>query len=361
MKKLVEQLIRSSPEHRIDMARYMETVLYHETEGYYRKTGEKIGRQGDFYTSASMHPVFGKVLAECFIEWCSRFQIQPSICELGAGGGTLAASVIEHWQATSRETFADLHYYVIEGSPYHRELIKKRIPGDGPLVVFDSLEAFVAKHRAFDGIFLSNEFFDALPVRVVENDGEALKEIAVTINEYGKLCETVVPLTDPTVVDWIDRYGYLPEKGQRIEIPIAMTEVLDQITASLKRGLVLTFDYGFTEKEAKHPSRRRGTLRGYYRHQLIGDVLAHPGNMDLTFHVPLDAYRKIMSDRDMMSVWSGTQRQFLLKNGIRSHLRQPEDTDPFSDARKQNRAVFNLISEAGMGHAFSVLLHKKKE
>ena len=50
-------------------------------------------------------------------------------------------------------------------------------------------------------------------------------------------------------------------------------------------GKLLTFDYGLTALEFLDPARLGGTLRGYARHQLQEDVLAHPGEQDITAHV----------------------------------------------------------------------------
>jgi len=38
----------------------MEEALYHPGLGYYTSDRNPIGRQGDFYTSSDLDPVFGK-------------------------------------------------------------------------------------------------------------------------------------------------------------------------------------------------------------------------------------------------------------------------------------------------------------
>ena len=54
---------------------------------------------------------------------------------------------------------------------------------------------------------------------------------------------------------------------------------------ALRAGKVLTFDYGRTALERINPGRPGGTLRGYSNHRLQQDVLANPGNQDITAHV----------------------------------------------------------------------------
>ena len=47
----------------IPFARFMELALYCPVYGYYESEKDKIGRAGDFYTSVSVGPLFGELLA----------------------------------------------------------------------------------------------------------------------------------------------------------------------------------------------------------------------------------------------------------------------------------------------------------
>src|SRR6185436_4266671 len=51
---------------------------------------------------------------------------------------------------------------------------------------------------------------------------------------------------------------------------------------ALRAGKLLTIDYGLTAMERLDPGRAGGTLRGYSRHRMQEDVLANPGNHDIT-------------------------------------------------------------------------------
>src|SRR6185436_4059437 len=54
---------------------------------------------------------------------------------------------------------------------------------------------------------------------------------------------------------------------------------------ALASGYLMTLDYGLTGDEFFQPQRKDGTLRSYQRHQLVPDVLAQPGEQDITAHV----------------------------------------------------------------------------
>src|SRR5438132_12285101 len=70
---------------------YMEEVL----RFYYSSPRNPIGRDGDFYTSADLDPVFGRLLAKQFEQWSGEFD-SFTIVELGAGKGLLARDILEY-------------------------------------------------------------------------------------------------------------------------------------------------------------------------------------------------------------------------------------------------------------------------
>ena len=47
---------------------FMERCLYTPNTGYYTGPREKIGREGDFFTSLDVHPVFGALIGAQVIE-----------------------------------------------------------------------------------------------------------------------------------------------------------------------------------------------------------------------------------------------------------------------------------------------------
>jgi SAM-dependent MidA family methyltransferase len=62
---------------------------------------------------------------------------------------------------------------------------------------------------------------------------------------------------------------------------------IQRIARHLHRGFVFTIDYGYTARESiRFP---HGTLMSYRRHQALEDVLADPGERDITAHVPFTA------------------------------------------------------------------------
>src|SRR5205823_762819 len=56
----------------ISFARFMELALYCPDYGFYEKERDNIGTRGDYYTSVTVGPLFGELLAFQFAEWFER-------------------------------------------------------------------------------------------------------------------------------------------------------------------------------------------------------------------------------------------------------------------------------------------------
>ena len=146
---------------------FMEEALYHPEFGYYNSARNPIGRQGDFYTSSDLDPIFGKLLARKFAQMASALGVSPeafTIVELGAGRGLLARQILQHHH---------FPYRILERSAAMRERQRESLQG------FD-VEWMEALPAGITGCVFSNEFFDALPVRRVICRNGALREIHVT-------------------------------------------------------------------------------------------------------------------------------------------------------------------------------------
>src|ERR1700751_2267383 len=147
MTDLVEQLQKRIREQGpLSFRDYMEEVL----RFYYASPGNPIGNKGDYYTSADLDPIFGKLLAGQFKEWSAAFD-SFSILELGAGKGLLARDILEHCK---------FPYFILERSPAMRAR-QQQLLRDYDVRWIDRLP------EGFMGCIFSNEFFDALPVHRV--------------------------------------------------------------------------------------------------------------------------------------------------------------------------------------------------
>src|SRR5882762_1768345 len=105
----IEQLVRQeiTAHGPISFARFMELALYCPKIGYYERDGRVIGFGGDFYTSASIGPLFGQLLAAQFAFWSVDFASRPLFCvEAGAHDGSLALAILK-WPGKKQPELLD--------------------------------------------------------------------------------------------------------------------------------------------------------------------------------------------------------------------------------------------------------------
>jgi SAM-dependent MidA family methyltransferase len=309
----------------------MEEVLYHPEYGYYCSTRNPIGREGDFYTSSDLDPVFGKLLAQKFAEMAETIGVAPhefSIVELGAGRGLLAREILRH---------CSFPYLILERSAAMWARQRENLQGTNVTWVEELPSGVV-------GCVFSNEFFDALPVhRIVRRDG-ILREIYVTAG----LTEIEGALQAPMDLPIAE--------GQLADISTESAEWIRKIGNSLDRGYHLAIDYGYGDREFY--ARPHGTLMCYWQHQLVEDPYVRVGEQDITAHVNFSELMRAGHEVGLQTETFTTQMDFLIRLGV---LKELEDLAPARDAETLQRimSIKKLVLPDGMGERFKVLIQRK--
>ncbi len=299
----------------------MEEVL----RFYYSSPRNPIGTDGDFYTSADLDPIFGRLLAKQFEQWAAEFD-SFTVVELGAGKGLLARDILGHRR---------FPYMILERSPAMRarqqELLKNY-----DVTWIDELP------HGITGCIFSNEFFDALPVHRVVRRGGVVKEIYVTEN----FDEVEGDLQKPIEVPIAD--------GQRADINLEAREGVRRIAASLDRGYHVAVDYGYLRDEFY--AQPHGTLMCYWRHQAVENPYIRIGEQDMTAHVN---FSDLMDEPFLETVLFTTQMDYLIRLGI---LDEMEKLATAGEAASMQRLIRmkKLILPGSMGERFKVLVQTKR-
>jgi SAM-dependent MidA family methyltransferase len=296
-------------------ARYMELCLYHPEFGYYMQARERTGKEGDYFTSSDMHPIFARLMARQAAEMWETLGQPPHFTwvEMGAGRGLFAVDFLRWVSSMSPDFFQSLEYIVIEPGARQRALVLGRL----------ETEPFAARIRALPslgeiepvtGCFFSNELVDAFPVSVVTRDAGKLKEIYVGA-EGEELKEKLGPISDSGVAAAVARYAPQLEEGHRMEVSRRAAEWVSTVAAKLTRGFVLTIDYGDLAKFLYTPERRRGTLLAYRGHAVSEDFYSAPGEQDLTAQVNFSALIDAGKESGLECTGFTTQERFLMALG----------------------------------------------
>jgi SAM-dependent MidA family methyltransferase len=330
----------------ITFARFMELSLYCPQLGYYEQIANTPGRRGDFYTSVSVGPLFGELLAAQFAQWLGRWETpgverglnEPApdrlqLLEAGAHDGGLAADILGWFKSRRAHLFDKLEYWILEPSPRRQRWQKKTLdPFNGQVLWFDSWEKLPP--TGMHGIVFSNELLDAMPVHRLGWDAQARtwfewgvaadggqfvwKKLPLTKarGHPAAVRDACVPRSALRVLDWpelpAELMAVLPD-GFAMEICPAAVDWWREAAAALKQGWLLTMDYGLTAEQFIGPERAQGTLRAYYRHQQSADLLASPGEQDLTAHVNLTALQKAGESAGLKTEGVFAQGEFLTR------------------------------------------------
>jgi SAM-dependent MidA family methyltransferase len=266
----------------LPFADFMALVLYHPDLGYYAREPRQVGRDGDFFTSVSVGPLFGALLARRFIKEWNELGSPPRwrIVECGAHDGTLAADILRAISRLDAAAFSSVEYVISEPLPRLREAQRETLAG------FLTNTRFVSGERS-PGIAFGNELLDALPFHVVERRDNSWQACLVGMNDDGFHWETGI--VDPEIRKALDKLGNDFPEGYRTEIRTNIGEFLEPLTRCLSTGVLIWFDYGFARPELYHPDRVKGTLRTFSNHRAAEDPLAGIGEIDITAHVDFTA------------------------------------------------------------------------
>jgi SAM-dependent MidA family methyltransferase len=124
----------------------------------------------------------------------------------------------------------------------------------------------------------------------------------------------------------------------------------------LRRGKLLTIDYGFNAEGFIVPERSEGTLRAYYRHRLSKDLLANAGAQDLTAHVNFTALQAAGEATGLKTEQFETQAEFLTQLAGRIWRRR-SDFGEWTSAR--TRQFQTLTHPEHLGRPFRVLIQSR--
>ncbi|MGF9818510.1 class I SAM-dependent methyltransferase [Brevibacillus agri] len=353
--------IESQEGRAISFSRFMELALYHDAYGYYMSDLPKVGKDGDFFTSTTVHAVFGETLADAVSElWRAAGIKQPVLVEIGGGTGSLCSSMLGRIRESAPDVYKRLKVVLIEASPYHRRRQEEALREHEVEKVWHASLADAACGEAVEGVVLSNEWLDAFPVHVAERTKTGWQEVAVTCKE-GQFCEVLREPTAPLLAALAEIEAALPiPAGMRIEVNLGLKQAAQEVGRLLAKGFVVTIDYGDRQEELYHPSRKKGTLMCYYRHQAHDNPYIHVGEQDITAHVNFSAWSRYGEAAGLQEVCYMRQDKFLLQCGLLHKAVAHQDTDPFtSKAMKRNRAILQLIDPAGLGGRFRVMVQQK--
>ena len=358
-KFILSQIEKRGP---LPFSQFMAWCLYHPEYGYYQSKGTRIGKEGDYYTSPSVSPLFGHLMAKQLFQMAEILGGENfDVVEMGGGRGFLCEDIIDWAKKNSPVFYQHLRYHLIETSaPFLREqrerLSEKEREGR---VFWIDPKTFGEGKVQIQGCFLSNELVDAFPVHRVILDQGNLKEIYVT-QRNGQFEERWGELSDPRIASYFRSMDITLQEGQKAEVNLLALEWMERVARCLERGFVLTIDYGCLSEELYAPNRREGTLLCYFQHQASENSYERLGKQDITSHVNFTSLIRKGEEVGLRFTGLVPQYRFLIGLGILEQMETLGRELSELDGLKLRLSLKNLIEpEMGMGEAFKVLVQHK--
>lgn len=329
----------------VPFSRYMELALYAPGLGYYAAGSTKFGLAGDFVTAPGLTPLFGQTVARTVASVLA--ESGGEVLELGAGEGHLAADLLNGLAALD---VMPTRYYILEVSADLRARQQARLAGSAPRWL-DRVVWLERLPTAFTGVILGNELLDALPVDILRRRAGGIEERGVTLDENGRFAWADRPVCN---TDLQKLGGLFPAVDDYVnEVSLAVPALIRSLAASLERGVMLFFDYGFPRAEFYHPQRVQGTLMCHYRHHSHDDPFWLPGLSDITAHVDFSAVAETGEQAGLDLLGYTSQGAYLLQAGLLDQLAALEVGTP--TYLRAVAALQKLLQPHEMGELFKVI------
>ena len=337
---------------------WMKAALYDPSGGYYQRADRRRwGREGDYRTSPERSELFAATFARYFVKLAEELD-ELTIVECGAGDGSFAAGVLRTLREQFPARFAAARYVVYELSDDARRRAQERLSEFGDRVQFCSEWDRVSVKSS---IYFSNELLDAFPVHRVVMDEGRFSEFYVDVDAGGNFVWSIGPMSTDRLAEFVRVYSIELEEGQTIEINFAIDDWFNTVAAKLEHGFVVTVDYGAEADELYDPALRPdGTLRGFSSHGFVDDLLAEPGEHDLTSSVNWTQVRAVGEKLGLNVIDFAPQDKFLLNAGLLDQLQYRLDHAE-SEAEKVSltTGAREMILPGGMASSFQVLVQKR--
>ena len=329
--------------------KFINEALYNKKFGYYMNKNP-FGKKGDFITAPNISRLFSEMIAVWIISFWEKlnFPKKINIIELGAGNGEMI-----YQMALSFKNFPQFNkacnFLIFEKSPFLKKIQKQKLK-DLNIKWINSLKTNFKGPK----IFLANEFFDSLPIKqFLKKNGEWFEYYIDLSNKNSPRFKKIK--SDINKIE--KKIGIKISKNQKfIEYSPLCFSYLKKISKHIKKenGGLLILDYGYLE------NKMRNTLQAIKKHRQI-NIFSNFAEADITYNININLIKKIINKFKLKSQGITTQRDFLIKLGIKERAEIISKNLPFSKKSDIYFRLKRLIDKNEMGELFKVMLITNKK
>ena len=334
---------------KLPLDKFINFSLYNKESGYYMKKNP-FGKEGDFITAPNISRLFSEMVAIWIVSfWQSLGSPKKfNLIELGAGNGEMMKIILESFQ-NFPFLLKSCNFIIHEKSPSLVRIQKKKL-NQYPITWVSRIE----KLKEYPSLFLANEFFDSIPIKQFKK-------------KDNKWFEKYVKFKSKKSIFFFDKEVDIKKVEKNINFKISQNQnfiefskggfdYLKKISRVIKKntGGLLLIDYGYTDK------KMRNTLQAIRNHK-FANILNNIGNIDITHKINFSLFNKFTKQTRGLENILTTQRDFLLKIGIKERAEIISRNKNFLKKADMYYRLNRLIDEKQMGNLFKVMLIKNKE
>jgi SAM-dependent MidA family methyltransferase len=252
--------------------------------------------------------------------------------------------------------FKATSYVFDEFSAASRAIARERLASFGGRVEFDD----VGETEIHSGVVFSNELFDAFPVHLVKMQASQVGELYVDVDTNGDFTWLLGAMSEDSsrVLQAFERQGIKLREGQILEVNVEIENWLRKVSAKMTKGYLVTVDYSV---DTTGSTAQLGSLRGFWRHQFVEDLLARPGEHDLTTNVNWDSVKSVGMGLGLEVTQFARLDRFLLAAGCLEQLvLESQACESDAERLRLSTAAREMILPDGMASHFQVLVQRKE-
>ena len=340
--------MKSKKKISISLDKYINHSLYNKKNGYYMKKNP-FGKKGDFVTAPNISRLFSEMISIWIVNFWENLGSPKNInlVELGAGNGEMMKIFIESFK-NFPNFFKSHNLYIFEKSPILKKIQKEKLRGNKIIWISN-----VNEIKKYPTIFVANEFFDAI----------AIKQFIKLDNSW---FERFVRIDGKNKAFFFDQKFNMKNFERKIQYKISHKQnfieyselgvnYLKKISNMIKKntGGILIIDYGYFEDKMKN------TLQAIYN-QKYSNVLKNIGESDITHNINFNLFKKITKKIKGLKTLTTTQRNFLIKVGIKQRAEIISKNMPFLKKADIYYRLKRLIDKKQMGNLFKVMFIKNE-
>ena len=348
----------------IDVEEFLRLALYENKNGFYKKLDNSnfqlIGSKGHFITSPEISQMFGELIAIWIIDFCKKLDTSIiNLVELGPGKGTLMNDVL---RVINNQKFKQIKINLsfLETSKKLSQIQCKQISNfnikKSWYQSFSNLKINLIKYPV---IFIANEFFDCLPIQqyTLKEDSNSWKKVCLKLKDNQLYFDQVlVTKYENILINKIKSFHKINNKKNCfIEYSPMASKIISQISETIKSfdGCALLIDYG-----KSNPCGN--TIQAVYKNKKVS-LLDKIGNCDYSSLVDFSNMDKIAKDKGLFVYPTISQRDFLLKLGIKQRAENLSNNASPIEKRNILSSLDRLISKKQMGEIFKVFCITKNK